>query len=222
VKNIIERKCAHCKNTIEINSDNIGGVLQFQLKYYHYNCFEELATKKANSKRGKPEVWREALNNICELEDNTKQMLESAFAKDELNEWLLNNYDIAAVPSRFWQVTADLARGVYKGKKCRPISVKMLVDVWKWGQVRLNKINAKNKTIHNGPQNDIDRLRYDLAVLISHVNDYIKSESRAREESEKIKNIVRAANKINYEHINVSVAKEHNDDNILDLMNEIF
>jgi hypothetical protein len=135
---------------------------------------------------------------------------------------LLGNYDIAAAPSRFWQIVADLERGVYKGKKCRPVSISMLFDMWKWGQNRLNKIASKNKTNHMGPQNDTDRLRYDLSILIGHVGDYIKYTTRTKEESVEIKNRVQITNKINYENLNMQRKEKQNDNNILDLMDDIF
>ena len=73
--NIMTRKCAKCKGEIEIDSTNITDVLKFQDKYYHSKCFEDMATQKAASKRGKPQMWQEALDNIWELESETKKML---------------------------------------------------------------------------------------------------------------------------------------------------
>lgn len=219
---IIVRKCTACKEPIEINRRNIVDVIYYDKVYYHKTCFCERATKRSQSKCKKQKEWQVALDSIAELEADTIKILESAWSKDDLNEWLLSNYDITAVPTRFWQVTADLERGVYKGKKCRPVSINMLVDMWKWGQKRLNKIASKNKTNHMGPQNDTDRLRYDLSILIGHVGDYIKYTTRTKEESVEIKNRVQTTNKINYENLNVQPKEKQNDSNILDLMNDIF
>ena len=216
------RKCGGCAKAIEINKDNIGNVLYYKNKYYHSKCFCEIAEKRSKAKINTATEWQNALGNIIELEMDTKKMLEVAFAKDELNEWLLSNYDISAVPSSFWQVAADLDRGVYKGKKCRPINTSMLVCVWKWGQSRLNKIASKNKTNNMGPKNDVDRLRYDLSILIGHVGDYIKYTTRTKEESVEIKNRVQTTSKINYENLSVQSKEKPSDGNILDLMNDIF
>ena len=60
---IITRKCACCKGVINIDKRSINNVLQFQDKYYHYNCFERMATEKAASKRGKPQMWKDALGS---------------------------------------------------------------------------------------------------------------------------------------------------------------
>lgn len=219
---IITRKCSGCSELIEVNRNNITNVLYYKNKYYHSKCFCEIAEKRSKAKRSTAIEWKTALDSLLELEIDTKRMLESAWAKDDLNEWLLSNYDIAAVPTRFWQVAADLERGSYKGKKCRPVSISMLVDMWKWGQNRLNKIAAKNKINHMGPQNDTDRLRYDLSILIGHVGDYIKYTTRTKEESVEIKNRVQVTNKINYENLNVQQKEKQEDNNIFDLMNDIF
>lgn len=216
------RKCAACPKPIEIDKNHTSNIVFYKKKYYHSKCFCDLATKRSQSKIKTASEWKNALDNLWEIETDTKKMLESALAKDDLNEWLLANYDIAAVPTRFWQMVADLERGIYKGKKCRPISINMLTDMWKWGQKHLNKIDAKNKTNHNGPQNDVDRLRYDLSILISHVGDYIKYTTTTKEESAEIKSRVHATNKINYEKLYTQSKEKQNDDNILDLMNDIF
>ena len=219
---VITRKCAKCKGTIEIDRNNITNVIQFQGKYYHSNCFESMATQKASSKRGKPEQWKEALDKLWELEAETKRVLEHFFAKDDLNMWLLNNYDIVAVPSYFWQLVVDLESGKYKNKRCKPISITTLYPMWRWGQKHLNKIAANNKSNRKGPSNDNDRLRYDLAILLSHTNDYLKYITRTKEEAVEIAAKVESAKTFDYEKIYKQSKKETKQDNILDLVNDIF
>ena len=173
VGNMITRKCACCKGVIEIDVNDIRDVVYFQDKYYHYDCFESMATKKAASKRGKPQMWQDALDNIWELEADTKKMLVQFIARDELNAWLLSNYDIVMVPSYFWQLVADLEKGVYKRQRCKPVSVGTLCECWKWGQRKLNEIGQYNRTHNKGPKDDSARLTYDLAVLVGKVPSYL-------------------------------------------------
>ena len=170
----IKRKCAKCKGEIKIHRDNICDVIGYQGKYYHSDCFETLATQRASSKRGNSSQWQAALDDLWGLEDETKNSLERFWIKDDLNSWLLDHYDVSVVPSYFWQVVIDLERGKYKQQRCKPVGVAMLYNMWVWGQKRLDDINQKNKINHTGPKNDIDRLRYDLAILISHTEDYKK------------------------------------------------
>lgn len=171
---IIRRKCAKCKCEIVINRKNIADVIYYEQKYYHKSCFEAHATQRAASKRGNAAQWQDALDNILELEADTKKSLERFWSKDDLNVWLLDHYDVAVVPSYFWQVVTDLECGKYKQQRCKPISVELLNKMWIWGQQRLDKISANNRINHTGPKNDSDRLRYDLAILISHTEDYKK------------------------------------------------
>lgn len=177
---IVTRKCACCKGIVEIDRNNIVDVLYFQDKYYHSKCFISMAEEKAASKRGKPQVWKDALDRIWELEAETKKMLEHYFARDELNAWLLENYDITMVPSRFWQVVADLEIGKYKGSRCKPVTVNTLCGCWKWGQKKLNEIHQYNKSQNKGPADDNARLMYDLAILVGKVPNYLSYKEKQK------------------------------------------
>ena len=177
----IKRKCAKCKGEIKIYRDNICDVIGYHGKYYHADCFEALATQRASSKKGNHEQWQCALDNLWGLEDETKMALEKFWAKDDLNVWLLDHYDVAAVPSYFWKVVTDLECGQYKQQRCKPVGIELLYQMWVWGQKRLDDINSRNKINHTGPKNDVDRLRYDLAILISHAEDYKKHIAKVQE-----------------------------------------
>lgn len=216
------RKCGACPKPIEIDKEHTSNIVYYKNKYYHSSCFCDIATKRSQSKIKSASEWKEALDNLWELEAETDKMLKSSIAKDELNEWLLSHYDIAVVPSRFWQIVADLGRGVYKGKKCRPVSMEMLLGVWKWGQRKLDEIATNNRTNRNGPSNGDDRIRYDLAILLSHTNDYIKYTQRNKEEVADIAAKVQSAKKFDYEKIYEQAQKKTETDDILNLMNDIF
>ena len=180
---IVTRKCACCKNAIEINKNNIINVLQFQDKYYHSECFRNMATEKAASKRGKPQMWKDALESMWKLETETKSVLEHFFARDDLNVWLLDNYNVAMIPNRFWQIISDLENGIYKGKRCKPVATETLCGCWQWGQKKLNEINQYNRSHNKGPTDDNARLMYDLAILVGKVPQFLayKEKQRAAE-----------------------------------------
>jgi hypothetical protein len=217
---VLVRKCAKCKDEIIIHKNSISNVIQFQNKYYHYDCFENLAAEKAASKRGKPQMWQEALDNIWVIEDETKKILEQFIAKDELNTWLLSNYDIVTVPSYFWQLVADLERGIYKRKKCKPVKIFDLCECWKWGQRNLNKIAINNKMHHKGPGNDTDRLRYDLAILITKYPLFLKHKAKTSA------TILAESFERNQPKIDYGVLEKNNknddENDILDLIDEVF
>ena len=157
--------------------------MQFQDKYYHSECFRNMATKKAASKRGKPQMWKDALESMWKLETETKSVLEHFFARDDLNEHLLESYNITMIPNRFWQIISDLENGIYKGKRCKPVETETLCGCWKWGQRKLNEINQYNRSHNKGPTDEKARLMYDLAILVGKVPQFLayKEKQRAAE-----------------------------------------
>lgn len=216
----IERKCAKCKDKIVITQDNIDDVIAHKGKYYHLCCFETMATEKAASKRGKPTEWQEALDNLPTIKKETKNMIEHIWARDDLNDWLLSHYDIPAVPGRFWQILAELERGKFKGKKCKPVSVKTILGTWQWGQQKLNEINLVNKRSHKGPQDDSARLSYDLSIVVSKVPNYFAHLSKIKALETETKHTIKET-KINYSNLERKTNTNQMDD-ISDLLDEIF
>ena len=220
---VITRKCACCKNEIVIDVDDVRDVVYFEGLYYHSTCFEEMAARKAASKRGKPQKWQDALDRLWELEAESKKMLEYRIAQDELNEWLLEHYDIVEVPKRFWQVVADLGAGKRNGKKCKPLNVCMLRDLWKWGQTRLDQIAVDNQSKAMGPSTDVDRIRYDFAILLKHVEDFKKHQNKVAAEKIEARIYKEKENhNINYNNISKSNGNKNMDGDISDILDEIF
>lgn len=218
----ILRKCGGCSDTIEINRNNISDILYHKNKYYHSKCFCEIAEKRSKAKRSTAVEWQEALDNLWKLEADTKKMLESAWIKDDLNDWLLNHYNITTVPSRFWQVLADLENGIYKRKKCKSVAMETLFGAWKWGQRKLDSISRNNKMNHRGPASDDARIMYDLSIIISKVPNYLSHISKMKmvQAEEKRES---AKTHINYDNVQQTKI-ENNDglDDISSLLDDIF
>lgn len=187
---ITYRKCNFCKHTIEIRKDNICRVICYKKLYYHTSCFYQLAQEKSKSTDGrkKPAEWQEALDNMSELEAETKKILRQHWgdkeAKYELNDYLLSQYNVTTVDTRFWQVVADLSNGVYKKKRCKKVSTQTLLETWKWWQQKLNEINKYNKMHRRGPENDEQRIPYDLAIIVKKIPDYL--DYKAKQEAAEI------------------------------------
>lgn len=220
VGDIVTRKCACCKGVVEIDRNNIVDVLYFQDKYYHSKCFISMAEEKAASKRGKPQMWKDALDRIWELEAETKKMLEHYFARDELNAWLLENYDITMVPSRFWQVVADLEMGKYKGSRCKPVNVNTLCGCWKWGQKKLNEIHQYNKSQSKGPADDNARLMYDLAILVGKVPNYLSYKEKQKAAKNEMKRTAISSDDVDMSKI--GQGKQIRKKDISDISDDIF
>jgi hypothetical protein len=222
MNNIITRKCAKCKGVIEIDVDDIKDVVYFNGVYYHHDCFVEKAIKCSQSKRKTTTDWQYVLKHISDIEDETKLFLRQYIGKEELNKWLLQHYDVSVVPSYFWQLISGLRNGEYRSKKCKPIIADTLYAMWRWGQKNLDKIAANNRNKNKGPKNSSDRLRYDLAVLLTHTDDYNNYITRTKEEAAEIATRTEQANKFDYTKIYQQSKQEKQSDNILDLMNDIF
>lgn len=214
----MERKCAKCKGTIKIDHDSIIDIIFYKKLYYHKSCFCELATERSQSKRGKPEDWKHALNSVFVLEADTAKMLRGLCARDDLNIWLLDHYDISAVPSRFWQVVADLECGKYKGKRCKPVTMETLFGAWKWGQRKLDEIARNNRMKHTGPQSDDARIAYDLAVLVQKIPNYLAYEAKMSAVKEDTKQS--AASNINYNNVQRAEVRHDGLDDISALLDE--
>lgn len=220
MSNVTERKCARCKGAIVIERGNISDVIYHEKKYYHEECFCELCNKRIASKRGNPAAWQDALDSLWELEAETRKMLEHYWAKDDLNVHLLKNYNVTMVPTRFWQIVADLEIGKYKGKNCKSVDIETLYGCWKWGQRKLNEIDVYNKKNHKGPTDDNGRLMYDLSIIISKIPNYMTHVSKMKA-IESNTTHTKAKTKINYDNLEKKTgANDMND--ISDLLDDIF
>jgi hypothetical protein len=219
---IIERKCKQCKETIVIDADNIQGVALYNKSYYHTDCLRSNAEQKVADKKGKWQAWASALAQIEKYEQEAYKSIRASVVRNELNEYILDNYDVVAVPSRFWQIIADLENGKYRQKVCRPVSTEDVLGAWKWGQQRLDKLNVKNKMNNSGPAGDEERVMYDLAIIVSKMGKYWAYKGK-QEAAAQTAIPETAQPKIDYTAIsNTTKQNSEESHDIEDLMDEIF
>lgn len=168
-----KRKCGTCGNDIIVSRHNLDNVVFYQNRYHHIECI--LDKIEQGIKSGKRIAnWEKLQNRISELQEKAKENLYHGVVRDEFNEYLLEYYDVVSISNRFWQIVEEIENGIYKRKKCRPIDIETLMEAWKWGQKNLDKIAASNRAKNKGPQNDEQRLNYDLAIVLQHINQYKK------------------------------------------------
>lgn len=216
---MVVRKCHDCGGTIEIYKNNIKNVVFYKNYYYHKTCLCDLASKKAQSRRGKPAEWQCVLDNITEFENDAIEKLEYPWVRDDFNEYLLNNYNIVSVPDKFWEIIGGLAKGCFKRKKCKPVSMKIVFEAWQWGQHKLNKINRNNKMNNKGPKDDAARLLYDLTILVSKVPNYLAHKAKMEALQEEAKKETKI-NHINYDSMQRTEIKHEGLDDISALLDE--
>lgn len=214
------RKCDKCKEQVIIERSSIKGPVLYKGKYYHSSCFCKLCEeKKATSKRSLL-FWQNVLDNIEQYKDDAVEKSKYQFAKDDLNEWILNHYNVMSLPSRFWNIVADLEKGIFNQKKCKPVKTVMLFETWRWGQKKLDAINRKNRIAKKGPTTDAQRINYDLSIVLNHIEDYKKY--LAKLEAEEADRIAREKErvKINYNNIHSAPVQTEGLDDISDLLDE--
>lgn len=100
----------------------------------------------------------------------------------QLTDWLLKAYDVSSIPARFYQKLAAVYDGSYTGL-AQPIPAEHLFDMWQQKKQYLDKVAARNAQKGNRMQS-VQRLSYDLAILLSRYKDYLawkqKQENAAR------------------------------------------
>jgi hypothetical protein len=215
--NFTERKCNHCKKAIHIDRNDIRDVLMFKNKYYHNACFVLHVQQKLAGKRVL-QFWKDALSQIDEFERDAKKTLEYCFNRDDLYDHLLNHYDVVSIPSSVFTRIDAVLDGEY-GIKSKPIDYADFVSCWKFGQKRLDKIAADKRKSGHGI-NGVDRINYDLAIVVRKFPQWKKKQEMLRAEREDLERAQKEAIRINYNSMQRTEIKHEGLDDISALLDE--
>jgi len=206
----ITRKCFHCKEYIELDNDNF---VYIKDKYYHFNCAIE---KQLYKKRNKLSI-----EQLLDIQKQNKIELEYKITKDKLFRWLQNTYNTVVIPKYFYIKMDQIFNGTYKGLS-KGIPPEDLLDMWKRKQNELDRINNSNN-IKGKFLVGSSRIQYDLAILLSKYDSYLKWKENKKiieQERQQIKEDFK--NKIDFHKVNTNTKKENNDSfNISDILDEI-
>ena len=213
------KECAVCKGKIKIDIYNIHDVSRLKSYYYHPSCLKEFAEKRIKNKRHDA-CWDYAINNLEACEKDAKEVIYKRYWQDLLNEHLLKHYNVLVVPKSFWEIVMDLHNGIYKRKKCKPIHMETIYGAWVWGQKKLDSITRQNKQNKKGPTNDEERLRYDLAILITKIPVYLKAKAKLEAEEAERTAKEKERVRINYNNINSAPVQTEGLDDISALLDE--
>lgn len=220
---IITRKCRHCGGQVILERDNIHGATYYKGGYFHSDCFQEYAQEKLAAAKRSPSIWATILSDISPYETEAVKMTNMHFKKNDFTSYLLQNYNITAVPESFWRTIGLLAKGEYKKKQCLPVDMITLFEAWQWWQRNLNRIAVNNKK-NNKKQfnNGEDRLKYDLAIIIRKIPNYLSYKAKQEAQIAEME-MQKAQPKINYNNIPQKQEKTENKfDDISDLLDDIF
>lgn len=215
------RVCKVCREKINITLTNLnsGDFVKYKNSYCHTDCFVEQLKENINKQNKFSAKWQGVLDNLDTYKSDARDAVKTTFYKDALNEYLIKYYDIGALSKRFWQLIAGIQVGKYKGKRCRPVKLEILFDMWKDYQKELDKTNAWNK--HHGKEIEGEaRANYDLAILMSNYVKYAKAKDKAKKELKEKQDTKTKSESINYSKIKAVETKDGLGD-INDLLDDL-
>lgn len=214
------RKCAFCGEDIVLTRDDMH-MVSYKKKSYHTECFKTMCNGRVLKNNRYSSIYSDALQNLDQLESEAKKKLMHRFVQDELNEYLIVHYDVGALSRRFWSIIADIQSGKYNGKRCKPIELETLFDMWKYYKEELDRINLRNLKQGNNIF-DENRVLYDLAIIMKNygkIQREMKKEKVAAEETKMATKTIKE--KINYMSIGGKKTEDGQKD-ISSIMDEIF
>lgn len=115
----------------------------------------------------KTEIDRE----IKKLQEHTEPILDSYIARTNFYSYLEKHYNVLYFPKSFFEKMTSIFNGTYNGLKTS-IAPSDLLDMFYQRQQDLDN-NARIKWKNNQPT-PINRINYDLAVLMSRYGAYIE------------------------------------------------
>lgn len=163
------RTCKKCKEKINIALENLnsGEFVKYKSAFYHTDCFIDQANEMISKNNKASITWQEALDNLDEYKSEARNVVKFTLYRDALNEHLIDNYEVAALSSYFWNVIAEIENGQYRKKRCKKISISEILDMWEYYQPELDKTYKENLRRGNEMFGE-DRVRYDLAIIIKN------------------------------------------------------
>lgn len=169
----INRKCDCCKETIYINKNNIDDAIFYDKKSYHRKCFIDICNKRAEMKRKSvADKWQWVLKNIEHIFQESKSHYMESIYKEEINQFILSEYDLTIIPSSVWQKLSNIYFGTFRGMSVG-IPPDELIDMWRRKIDYLNRVANQNAT-KGKVMNPDQRINYDLSILINRYDDYKK------------------------------------------------
>lgn len=220
----INRKCDCCKKTVYISKNNVDDAIFYDKKSYHRKCFIDICNKRANMKRENvAEKWQWVLRNIENIQIESREHFFKAVDKEEVNQFILEEYDLSIIPSSVWQKLGSIYSGTFRGMSIG-ISPNELIDMWRRKIDYLNKVANQNVT-KGKVMNSEQRINYDLSILVNKYDGYRKwKENQKKLNSNNSNRVEKNKNSLSMSIINEASYRntKNNDAEISDLVDDIF
>ena len=172
----MERKCAMCNGIIQIDKNNTNKAIQYKKQFYHYDCFHKLCDEKIASPRTSTQ-WQEVKQQIDEFVAQTTKEQADNVARDDLNKWIMSQYNLSCMSNRLYEKLASVNNGTYKGL-AYAISWAELLDEWKYYWDEICAVLRGKELVYEAAVN------YSIAILLSKNAEYREMLKRRKVEEE--------------------------------------
>lgn len=192
---MIAKKCGYssCNEQVVLEKDNTSGIVYFDGKYYHKDCFIKMCNSRMGNNRSKKYNWQDVLDSIEGFQKEARHRMKETIDKDNIYHFILNNYRVSCVNTLTFTKLDAIYNGTYKGL-AYPIGPEELLDEWQLYYPRLLDIR-KYKNM------DRDQaISYDLAILLGKNAEY-----REYIEKKKTEEIVKQAQKNSNDEIDTTI-----------------
>ena len=168
---ITTRKCNICKEPIVLTKDSKEYFIEYKNNgsfCTHTQCYIEYHTTKKRN----PKTIEQCEDFINSCWETSKTVEKKQNIKNELYEFLFEMYNISFFPNYFYIKMDSIFKGTYKNLN-RAVPPEDLIDMWKQKRNYLNKIAEQNR--QKGTEiSGVNRVNYDLAILLSRYDAYLK------------------------------------------------
>lgn len=162
---MITYQCGLCKEQIVAKKENTEGIVRFDEKYWHKDCFITACHQRIGNKKFRKYNWQEALNNIIQWQNEAGELMKRAVEKDNLYNFLTSHYRVSFINNSFFTRLQAVYDGKYVGL-LYPISPEELLAEWEYYLPQLIEVRKfKNLT-------DDQAIPYDLAIVLSKNAEY--------------------------------------------------
>lgn len=230
------RVCCECNKTFNIIENEY--IKTKQGRYCEIKCYKDKQLKKGLSKKTVDKevevilevqeqerklVEEKHLEEVRKKQESKKREIGRTENLDRLINYLSANYNISVFPNHFYIKLASINSGTKKGMTTG-IKYDELLEMFKLKQKHLNDIYEKN-TRHGKEMSGIQRINYDIAVLINKYDSFLKWKERQKIlESNAAIEVKEKSSEVKLDYTNISKAgkQKEEDMDISDILNDIY
>ena len=230
-KNPRLRKCQRCKQYFDIFENDF---IKENGRFFDVKCYKEKElykgidpeiTEKAievfleqsniERKQKEQELLEKAENSLRSKQQETNRAEYKALFIDYLKE----TYNVMELPKSLYSKLAQINSGNFKNYKIA-IPYEDLLDMFKRKQKFLSKLYANN--VAKGKEmTAIQRINYDISVIIGKYEDYLKWKSNQKLLENEINNNNNEI-KVDYTKLNNTVKNVENETDILSILDDLY